>query len=315
MELKPITRQEKIIAGQDLAPITRMEKFLKQFGSGGGGLPSGGEPYQQLVTDGKGNAKWENRLAYSSFTERELMPEQTVAFSASEGGAYMADAPVSFNLDEGLEYKVTFDGQQYDCVCAIYSQSMPYIGNISGLDGNDTGEPFLFLFTGETYVWLSYDTNASHTIAVSGQAENVTQINPKYLPRLNVEISGNDKEGYSSNYTAEEIRSAYYAGKPITGVYIINGNTRILTLKKPSNQGGSFDYFPIVFYEMVDAGDEFSYKVSGCYIYKEYRISDRGVKVYKPTSCLVLSSSTSGSSKKFKITVDDSGTISATEVT
>ena len=35
MALEPITRQEKIIAGQDLTPITRMEKFLKDFGGGG----------------------------------------------------------------------------------------------------------------------------------------------------------------------------------------------------------------------------------------------------------------------------------------
>ena len=39
MALEPITRQEKIIAGQDLTPITRMEKFLKDFGGGGGGEP------------------------------------------------------------------------------------------------------------------------------------------------------------------------------------------------------------------------------------------------------------------------------------
>ena len=39
MALEPITRQEKIIAGQDLTPITRMEKFLKQFGGGGGSVP------------------------------------------------------------------------------------------------------------------------------------------------------------------------------------------------------------------------------------------------------------------------------------
>lgn len=36
MALEPITRQEKIIAGQDLTPITRMEMFLKQYGGGGG---------------------------------------------------------------------------------------------------------------------------------------------------------------------------------------------------------------------------------------------------------------------------------------
>ena len=37
MALEPITRKEKIIAGQDLEPITRMEMFLKNFGGGGGG--------------------------------------------------------------------------------------------------------------------------------------------------------------------------------------------------------------------------------------------------------------------------------------
>ena len=37
MALEPFTRQEKIIAGQDLTPITRMEMFLKQYGGGGGG--------------------------------------------------------------------------------------------------------------------------------------------------------------------------------------------------------------------------------------------------------------------------------------
>ena len=43
MALEPITRQEKIIAGQDLTPITRMEKFLKEYGgSGGSGGGSGG---------------------------------------------------------------------------------------------------------------------------------------------------------------------------------------------------------------------------------------------------------------------------------
>ena len=42
MELEPITRKEKIIAGQDLTPITRMEMFLKNFGGGGGSGGSGG---------------------------------------------------------------------------------------------------------------------------------------------------------------------------------------------------------------------------------------------------------------------------------
>lgn len=280
-----------------------------------GGSEGEGKAYQQLVTDGTGTAKWEDRLAYASVTEVELMPEQTVAFSASGGGAYMAEAPVNIGLQGGVSYKVNFDGVEYNCICM--EDPIPYIGNASGFGLEDTGEPFSYFISEEdnTSHWVSYDTSNQHTISVSGPSENVKPINPKYLPRLNVVISGNDRDGYSSNYTAEEIRSAYYAGKIITGVYIINETKNILTLKEPSVLGGSFDYFPIVFYEMVDAGNEFSYKASGCQMYKEYRISGRGVTVYKPTSCLVLSSSTKDSTKKFKITVDDSGAITATEVT
>ena len=38
MALEPITRAEQIIAGKDLQPITRMEKFLKEYGGGSGSV-------------------------------------------------------------------------------------------------------------------------------------------------------------------------------------------------------------------------------------------------------------------------------------
>ena len=42
MALEPITRQEKIIAGENLEPITRLEFFLKAYGGGGSGGSGGG---------------------------------------------------------------------------------------------------------------------------------------------------------------------------------------------------------------------------------------------------------------------------------
>lgn len=65
MALEPITRQEKIIAGQDLTPITRMEMFLKNFGGGGGG---GGGVLIVNITNGP-----ENGLLVADKTVAEII--------------------------------------------------------------------------------------------------------------------------------------------------------------------------------------------------------------------------------------------------
>lgn len=57
--------------------------FLKKVGGNGGGLPSGGAPYQQLVTDGTGNAKWENRLAYGGELVSIDLPNGIVLYKVS----------------------------------------------------------------------------------------------------------------------------------------------------------------------------------------------------------------------------------------
>ena len=48
-------------------PVSRNENLLYRLAeelSKGSDLPTGDTPYQQLVTDGVGNTKWEDRLAY-----------------------------------------------------------------------------------------------------------------------------------------------------------------------------------------------------------------------------------------------------------
>jgi len=76
-DLQPITRKEKILDGQDLAPVTRLEYFLKKAatkgeGSGGGSitivspinedtapeLPSGGEVSETYEYDLCGSLSW-----------------------------------------------------------------------------------------------------------------------------------------------------------------------------------------------------------------------------------------------------------------
>lgn len=105
MELEPITRQEKIIAGQDLTPITRMEKFLKNFGGGGG---SGGGVQPDWNQNDETQPDFvKNRPFYTGIpVETALVEESTTAFS-DEGGVYGGEVTSTFSATVGETYKVS----------------------------------------------------------------------------------------------------------------------------------------------------------------------------------------------------------------
>lgn len=42
---------------------------------------NGGEPFKQLVTDGSGEAKWEDRLAYVATEEQVIFSQEDIAFT------------------------------------------------------------------------------------------------------------------------------------------------------------------------------------------------------------------------------------------
>ena len=173
MALEPITRQEKIIAGQDLTPITRMEMFLKQFGGGGGG----GSVPKPLTYDymPEGYPK----KAMGTVT---LMEEQELAFTLNEG-VYAAALTNAFEIVEGQTYTVRWDGTEYECVGVVF-HSMLMLGNLSITGaGDDTGEPFLYGYSpnmGGGFNTL--DTSASHTISVKKIVETVTPMAEEFLP-------------------------------------------------------------------------------------------------------------------------------------
>ena len=175
MALEPITRQEKIIAGQDLTPITRMEMFLKQFGGGGGGSVPKPLTYDYMP-DG---------YPKKSVETTTLMEGQELAF-ALEHELYTASTAAAFDIVEGQTYTVNWDGTEYECVCSIFN-SVPILGNLSILNaGNDTGEPF---FCGpnidrDTVIFYTLDTSASHIISVKTIAETVTPMAEEFLPNI-----------------------------------------------------------------------------------------------------------------------------------
>lgn len=342
MALEPITRQEKIIAGQDLTPITRLEKFLKQFGGGGGGLPTGSAPYQQLVTDGEGNAKWTDRLAYETDPVlTEIIPQTTVAFT--ESGKFMAAFwPENFDLVYGRTYLISWDGVDYICTGILSDGVYPVLGNL-GLagSGEDTGEPFLFMKQGQWEVG-STESATEHVIGISEFDGEVVKIDEKYLPPSAVRafnfpenvphdqmvdaITAFESGSASIVWNGDKVIRAFYNSSDDTiSVTFAKEPLAILTYSNRSgvyhHELGSATYGEVQAKKLRISNDGRAYSV----LTVEGKPSDVTLKVGAERifiqGCelsrneLILLSSTYGSSKRFKITVDDSGTISATEVT
>ena len=181
MALEPITRQEKIIAGQDLTPITRMEKFLKNFGGGGGGSVPKPLTYDYMP-EGYPTKSGQNRT---------LMEEQEVAFSTANGTVYFANLPSTLDIVEGQPYTVTWDGTEYACVGLAIQENVYVIGNLSIMgSGDDTGEPFAYVSSNGNMIG-TFDTSASHTISVK-EVETIIPMSEKFIPHMNVSAFTND---------------------------------------------------------------------------------------------------------------------------
>lgn len=143
MALEPITRQEQIIAGKNLEPITRMERFLKEYGGGSGGGTGGSVQSDWNQNDETAADYVKNRTHYE---KRQTVYEGTdLAPVLQDDGNYMLVFPDSpFNLTNGNTYMVVINGVSYECV--VYSAAAgvpPMIGNLAFVGGADTGEPFV----------------------------------------------------------------------------------------------------------------------------------------------------------------------------
>lgn len=342
MELKPITRQEKIIAGQDLTPITRMEKFLKQFGSGGGGLPSGGEPYQQLVTDGDGNAKWENRLAYITgdiitwngdttglvqAVEIPLFKVTDKVFTTSE----LVGAEISFYVD-GNEQKVVLTENDIS-EDSGYIMIGEYAVSVSELGGPFESTGTYFAKLNEAF-YVSGMRVVGSAVPMDMSFLPLNELESRFSFAITLDYVGKDSDGnfvYTSGITWDEFFSVYENNPGAHIIAIAPGRPwgvadKIYRLSDVWNVSADFEAFDgsmLIFKQYAESGKEFVLKKysnavpnAGSGDSNKYKIiqniDSKWVDVFPDR--IIMTSSTEGSAKKFKITVDDSGTISATEV-
>ena len=278
---------------------------------------NGGEPYKSLVTDGEGTAKWEDRLAYETIGEINYLDEKTLAFSNAGGNMKMSSFTETLAISSGDTVTVTWDGVPYTCIADDTPGTLMF-GNMEILgEGEDTGEPFVFFLNSSRWIVETTDSSDSHVVSVSSYGVIVKKIDEKYLDISNVSAL---VAMPSNNWTYEYAKEILDSGK--------------LPYMQLSRDWGAYLMFPcqdttgapsnvhITFASLVDCGMMDGYTYASVAYLKLVKgagvanISD--VKLYELPRYydvgILVRSSTPGSTKKFKITVDNSGTISATEV-
>ena len=185
---------------------------------GGDGLPTGGEPHQMLVTDADGNTVWEDRLCYETIEMQTIVDNSTtltLATSFGDTNIYIVGTtsePVVYNPMPivGSNCIVNFNGNVYEGVLtpipveleSIYPGAFivgnpNVLGQLMGVDINDTGEPFLLLFVrDEEFVdghALSVVSNVElETINIDMEMSNVIAIDSKFLPTIQAKNLPND---------------------------------------------------------------------------------------------------------------------------
>lgn len=147
--LTPENRVERLLSGADLDPATRLEYFLKQAGSGGGG--SGSVEYEPVLAE---TTKSVNEHGW------------TTSFS---GGPIL----------EGASYRVTVNGVTYEPLIGT-AGDLSYIclGNTYVDDADPTGDyPFGIFYKNDTLTaWL--ETGESITM----QIDQIIQLVPVPTP-------------------------------------------------------------------------------------------------------------------------------------
>lgn len=317
-------------------------------GSSGGSVQPDWNQNDETATD-----YIKNRPFYTGDpSETVLVEESTVSFSGS-GEMYSAQIQSNFEATVGQTYKVTWDGAVYECAYVNFN-NMPFIGNLSiaGV-GSDTGEPFLMGINNGSRIGIyTKDASASHTFSISGSIAEVIQIPDKYISNTfrDVVIAGNPLNwseddwakyyglfqsgkllminGIGSSDSTGYVLSMVYVSHGAHDISVINSHGYLYSLSRyQENEEDKFYWAPIISYGAF----YFRYDETGSYTsnaYERLELSDgltfttknanedevRQKVVLEGDKEIILSSSTSGSTKKFKITVNDSGTISATEV-
>lgn len=318
------------------------------------GLPDGAEANMQLVTDADGAAKWEEKLAYEEIVYKTLL-EETVTprddggvYIAVFHGLLALETGKTYTVNfDGTEYTcVAYEHPDFAGI---------HIGNISitGINMDNSGEPFFITSTDNKFTMLMVPSGGTYTVKISGNANVLHKIPFKYIG-LEIEsdsiaisilkelrnqqtsmflwkgylFSGGSDIIVNSDNVMLQTVDGIFSEFPITDGAINLSNVKssyydakALQVNKAISQpfmrfdnaiGNIEIYQTRVITGVATTNKRFIVDCDGTKNYKTFSVLGNGtVEAY----ALILPSTTPGSTKNYKITVDDSGTISATEIT
>ena len=147
-------------------------------------VPSGSTPYQQLVTDGSGNTKWEDRLCYSKETPCEIMDTALSEWMGPQDDVYFLwDVPVISLPTLGVTYTVLWGGSFYEVKCVESTNSL---GKKFYDFGSDSFEYPFYISIDEADMTAQVSTNQSRvdSIKISGLAITTVPIDEKFIPTM-----------------------------------------------------------------------------------------------------------------------------------
>ena len=280
-----------------------------------------GEPYKSLVTDGEGNVKWEDRLAYDNDNA------QSASFAlCTSGYASFPDGRGYYDVpDEMWKLLLNENATIIDEVSgAVMMERDESNGVVSYLTGASRGVTELWVSTIYRQASLLDNQLADNVIGerhtVTASIGDIKQIDQKFIPPQTVYVNatgGDDENGDGSFFTDVALDKTYDEISALLSrgvdVKIIRENVILDCLSFSREEGIIFlADIPIqqATLACVIRSENATVVVASNFADSFLSIDNNGELV----APLILKSGTPGSSKKFKITVDDSGTISATEV-
>ena len=254
--------------------------------------------------------------------------ESTIELSLLVNGT-----PVTVNID-GTEYNATLEeGGEYILGTGA-SNCYYHIGNSGGINISSkttftSGYPFFVVIDEDGACMVLFDgesVGTEHTFGV--YTGEIKQIDPKYIPNPNVivNITHNKDDGtLTADKTFSEVKALIDSGANVKCMY----NSAIFNWMGFNDEEKSSMLFEadsfvkgvalFILFALDSISVDFIFFKE--MLLPEVFTSDNSKFLsvvngtWQASSNLIIPSSTSGSSKKFKITVDDSGTISATQVT